>query len=172
MFGQDVLALRRVQSEASVVQSFLEAGEEGLCGFVETADGPVVEVEGCHVQQTVDGSFRNGSVEATGELLFYSGFSPDRTGRSCRSSGTRHSTLLNRAQMPHLVQEAGPIDLVEGVLQVHGQEAPLLVVVVILEPSSDGVDDALTTACGSEPELRWVKVSCHVFGNDGQQGFH
>ena len=43
-FGQDVLALRGVQSEASVVQSFLEAGEESPCGFVETADGPVVEV--------------------------------------------------------------------------------------------------------------------------------
>ena len=87
MYSHFAGSSRRPQS------SSLEAGEEGLCGFVETADGPVVEVEGCHVQQTVDGSFRNGSVEAKGELLFYSVFSPDRTGRSCRSSRTRHSTM-------------------------------------------------------------------------------
>ena len=42
-----------IQSEASVVQSFWEACEEGLCGIVGTT-GPVLEVKGRRVQLAVD----------------------------------------------------------------------------------------------------------------------
>ena len=45
------------------------------------------------------------------------------------------------------------------------------VTVAFLEPSSDGVDDGLATVCGSEPQPRWVEVSCPVLKNGSQQGF-
>ena len=55
-----------------------------------------------------------------------------------------------------VTQEAGPVDLCESVLQVHGQEAPLLVV-VSTEPSSGSAD------CAPEPQLRWAEVSSKAF---------
>ena len=60
--------------------------------------------------------------------------------------------------------------MVEGVLQVHGQEAALSAVVVCLEPSSDGVDDGFTTVFGSEPQMCRAEVSCDVFVHGSQQG--
>ena len=101
--------------ETSVVQSSMEACEEGLCGIVGAADGGVLEVKGRHVQRAVDGFsmssfFCNGPIEAEGKeqgtqestslLLRYSLV---RTGRSCRSSGKGHSTWRNQAEFvgPH-----------------------------------------------------------------------
>ena len=46
--GQDALALGGVQLEAP-------AFEEGLSGFVRTANGPIVEAEGRHVHPAVPG---------------------------------------------------------------------------------------------------------------------
>ena len=53
--GRDVLALGRVQLEAPVVQAFLKACEQGLCGVVRTSNGPFVRVEGSRVHRAVDG---------------------------------------------------------------------------------------------------------------------
>ena len=71
--------------------------------------------------------------------------------------------------MPHLVQEAGPVDL--GVLQVHGQEAPLLVVVVFWSLRLMAWTRASQPLLVPKPELRWAEVSCHVLGNDGSRAF-
>ena len=61
-----------------------------------------------------------------------------------------------------VTQEAGPVDLCESVLQVHGQEAPLLVV-VSTEPSSGGLDGGFTADCAPEPQLSWAEVSSKAF---------
>ena len=60
-------------------------------------------------------------------------------------------------------RKTGPVSLVEGVHQIHGQDAPLIVVVVFLEPTSDDVGDGFTAVLGSEPPRG-------VPGNSGQQG--
>ena len=55
-----------------------------------------------------------------------------------------------------------PVDLVERVFKVLGQETSVFVGVVAPHPPSDGVDDGLASAGGSKPELRWVRVPRHV----------
>ena len=68
----------------------------------------------------------------------------------------RHSSTLQK--------KTGSVDLVERVLQIHGQEASFVVVVVCLEPSSAGVDDGLTA-------VLVFRISCHVLATSSQQSF-
>ena len=49
-------------------------------------------------------------------------------------------------------------------LQVHGQEAPFLVVVVLAKPASDGVNAGFTVVCGPEP--RCVGLRYRVMFSD------
>ena len=85
--------------------------------------------------------------------LFCSGSSLGRTGQKLLSvfcearitvpdqSGGYSSDFANKT---------GTLILVESILQSHGQQALFLVVVVFLEPSSDGVDPGFTTVFWSE----------------------
>ena len=68
-------------------------------------------------------------------------------------------------------KKTGSVDVVKSALQVHGQEAPFVVIVVFLEPLSNGVDDGFTAALGSELQSCWPEVPCQVFRGRCHQGF-
>ena len=63
----------------------------------------------------------------------------------------------SRSHPTDVPKKTASINLVQGVFQVHGQDAPFSVVVVFLETSSDGVDNFFG--------------SMDVFGYSGKRSF-
>ena len=146
----------RVRSVCRVELSIrLESSLEGICrpgleslrGLAGVTSGPVVEVRGGHVQGMLMASawaLRGRPVE----LPFCTRFFAALTRRSCCSSSTNRNTWRDRRDSSDFTQAAGPVDLVERVLQVHGQKASSFVVTVALKPSSDGVECGFTAVHG------------------------
>ena len=122
-------------------------------------NGPIVEEEGCQIHGVADGfslraSFRDGSIEAKGEEEWAQGVALLHTPREAFLSEqhTSHYPGQARRYSSDFARRAGPIHLVEGVLQLHGLEAPFVVVVVFPKPTSDGVGDGFTAGLGFEPQ--------------------
>ena len=146
-FGWDTRTWRG--SVGGIAQGCLDASGESL--------------RGRHVDGAVGFSFCQGfkvvSVKAQsreqGSLLTsrFAGVSPARRRRSCRSSSTGSQSGRDPSE------EVGAVDLVERVLQVHGQQAPCFVVFLASKPQCVGVDSGLTAACDSAPRLRRAAVA-------------
>ena len=89
-------------------------------------------------------------------------FSQDQTRRSCRSW----------ARPSDCTQQAGPVNVVEGVPKVRGQEAAVFVSRVEPQPTADGVDSGLAAIECPEYQLSGgAKSGCHIYGHCAQQGY-
>ena len=158
--GRNVLAHGGVQLGAPVIQAFFD--EEGLCGLVGAADGPLVKVEGRRVIWTIRRALAvlrwlHGGHMPKGVALLNSRLAWDSLWSEHHEAVVRGSQVTipgqSRLDSSDLAQEAGKVDLVEHVLQVPGQKASSFIGAVTSKPVSGSVDSDHAAVCGSEPQL-------------------